>query len=322
MESCHERRRKTAPITDPDGITKSEIKQRTLRTRDDVKLYYEIVGQSDRTIVLANGLGGRLYSWGPILRNFRDRYRFISWDYRGLFESGAPEKIPRLSIPEHAEDLKEILKATQTDSVVVAGWSMGVQVGLEFASLFPDKVDGLILLNGTYGQVFRSGFQPLFSVPMIHRYLHSIIEWAENQQELIQGIGNWVQENLDKLVNLQLAVSPGSSNRQELRNAMRQYLLDIFATDFDNYLHLFQELDAHSVYHELPSIDVPALVISGQLDVLTPPYQSRQIAQRMPNARHRKLWFANHFSMLEYPDEVVAEVEAFLDRHKPLSLHS
>ena len=92
------------PLTVPRGLSEGEIKQNTLNTRDDLQLYYEIVGDRDRTIVLANGLGGRLYSWAPILRAFKDRYRFITWDYRGLFESGAPDEIRRLSIQDHAED--------------------------------------------------------------------------------------------------------------------------------------------------------------------------------------------------------------------------
>jgi hypothetical protein len=41
-----------------------------------------------------------------------------------------------------------------------------------------------------------------------------------------------------------------------------------------NYLRLFQELNAHSVYHLLRHIEQPTLVVSGLLDVLTPAYQS------------------------------------------------
>lgn len=306
------------PLTVPKGLKESDIQQETLTTRDDVKLYYEIVGDGEKTIVLANGLGGRLYSWAPILRAFGDRYRFITWDYRGLFESGAPEKIRRLSIQDHADDLNEILGETGTEEVLVAGWSMGVQVGLEFASTYPVETAGLILLNGTYGQIFRSGFQPLIPIPFVHSYLHSVIEWVGKKENWIDRMGQWIENNLDRIVNLQIAVSPASSNREELREAMRQYLLDIFAADFENYLRLFQELDAHSVYHDLPHIDIPALIISGGLDVLTPAYQSRQMADRLPRAHHENLWLANHFAMLEYPDRVVREIELYLDKHEPL----
>lgn len=308
---------KAHPLTVPMGLSESEISQHTLTTRDNIQLYYEFVGQGDRTVVLANGLGGRLYSWAPILRAFRDRFGFVTWDYRGLFESDAPDEIRRLSIQDHAEDLKEILDASGEDSVIVAGWSMGVQVGLEFATLYPDYVDALILLNGTYGKIFSSGFQPIFPLPYTHDFLHKTVEWLESQTKLIEYLGDWIKRYMDMIVNAQIALSPGSYNRSEMRRAMKQYVMDIFGTEFENYLRLFQELDAHSVYHNLPHIDIPALIISGGLDILTPAYLSREMTNRMPRARHRNLWLANHFAMLEYPEEVADEIATFLDDTLP-----
>ena len=300
------------PVTLPRGFRPADVEQHTLETRDGVTLYYETVGDGDTTFALANGLGGRLYAWGPILRAFRDRYRLVTWDYRGLYESGAPERIRRLSIQEHAEDLAEILDAINADSALVAGWSMGVQVGLEFATLFPERAKGLVLLNGTYGSAFSSALQPLIRIPGMPDLLHRLAEWYSAKTDWIERAGNWIQENLDRVVSWQIAMSPVAPNRDEMNQAMRQYLTDIFATEFRNYLRLFQELDAHSVYHLLPNIDIPALIISGGLDVLTPPRQSRQMAKRMPRARHRHLRLANHYALLEYPDTVTREIERFL----------
>jgi pimeloyl-ACP methyl ester carboxylesterase len=46
-----------------------------------------------------------------------------------------------------------------------------------------------------------------------------------------------------------------------------------------NYIRLFQELDAHSLYHLLRRIDQPTLIVSGLLDILTPAYQSFELAR-------------------------------------------
>ncbi|MFB6345772.1 MAG: alpha/beta fold hydrolase [bacterium] len=306
------------PVTVPNGIDEASITQHSFTTRDDVELYYEIVGDGDATMVLANGLGARLYSWGPVLRHFKDEFQFLIWDYRGLFESGAEGEIRRLNIMEHAEDLNELLETEGVDSAVVTGWSMGVQVGLEFASLYPESVEGLVLLNGSFGHIFYSGFQPLLPIPYMHGFLHKLVEWARQRKNLLNKIGQLVQDNMDTIVNLQLALSPGSTNRDEMRQAMRQYVKDIFGTDLKNYLRLFQELDAHSVYHKLPEIKAPALVFSGGLDVLTPTYDSKKIHRRLPNSRHRHLWLANHFAMLEYPQKVVEQMRDFFKDHQLL----
>ncbi len=99
-----------------------------------------------------------------------------------------------------------------------------------------------------------------------------------------------------------------------LRPMLAAYREDVFGESFDNYMRLFQELDAHSVYHLLPEIDAPALVISGALDILTPARQSREIARRMPHASRIALWRASHFALVERPEVVLPAVERFLDR--------
>ena len=51
---------------------------------------------------------------------------------------------------------------------------------------------------------------------------------------------------------------------------------------------------------------------SGGLDFLTPPYQSRHIARRIPGARHLQLRLGTHFVLLERPAPVVAAIEDHL----------
>jgi pimeloyl-ACP methyl ester carboxylesterase len=79
------------------------------------------------------------------------------------------------------------------------------------------------------------------------------------------------------------------------------------------YLRLFQELDAHSVYHLRREIETPTLIISGALDPLTPARQSWQMAARLPHARHLRLWRAGHLSLVERPEVVVPAIERFLE---------
>jgi pimeloyl-ACP methyl ester carboxylesterase len=95
---------------------------------------------------------------------------------------------------------------------------------------------------------------------------------------------------------------------------LQRYTKEVFDDrTFLNYLHLFQELDAHSALPHLRYIDAPALVISGAFDWLTPSYQSRVIAQRLKNSELMDLKRASHFVLMERPDEVNAAVRRFLD---------
>jgi len=52
---------------------------------------------------------------------------------------------------------------------------MGVQVSLEFASLYPERVQKMVLCNGGHGNLLHSGLQPLFRIPMVGRLIYHFI---------------------------------------------------------------------------------------------------------------------------------------------------
>ena len=160
---------------------------------------------------------------------------------------------------------------------------MGVQVSLELATLHPERVLGLVLINGTYGHAFQSGFQPLAPLPFVGRWGHRAIEYLVEHPELTDKIAATYLRLMTPTLALFWLVSQTPFAR--MRPLLERYQTDVFGgANFHNYLRLFQELDAHSVYHHLKDIRVPALVVSGTFDVLTPAYQSRQIARRLADA--------------------------------------
>lgn len=289
------------------------IQAKELVTRDGVSLYYEVVGHGKETLVLANGLGGRLYSWEPVIRAFASQYRIITWDYRGLFASGSPSSIRRLAIPEHAIDLREILDAEHIDTCTLIGWSMGVQVSLEMASLFANRVERLILLNGTYGHVLQTGFQPLFRVPWLNNVLHEVLDFFYVRPHMIRWAAKRVRRSQSFIRMLGKIYGQVLYKNPRLEDMLVQYLSDLFSTDFGNYLRLFQELDAHSVYHLLRWIEQPTLIVSGRLDILTPAYQSKEMARKLPHSKHISLVRGTHFVLIEYPEQIVSLIRDFLN---------
>ena len=304
-----------------DGASRARAHEpawtRTLRRRratssDGTGLAYEVVGTGDRVLMFANGLGGRLYSIEPVLTEFWKDYRIITWDYRGLFESDAPSSLRRLAVTHHVDDAWTILRAEKVDRAVLVGWSMGVQVMLDLAASHPDLAAGLVLMNGTYGHVFSTGFQPLFAVPGLPRRLHAIVEYLRARPEAAKAIARVARLSVWPTTLLTLVTA--GRRAPSLRPILQRYYADVLGPSFPNYLRLFQELDAHSAYHLLPEIAAPTLVVSGAFDFLTPAYQSRQIAARMPNAERVHLARASHFALHERREEVLSAMKDFLER--------
>ena len=68
----------------------------------------------------------------------------------------------------------------------------------------------------------------------------------------------------------------------------------------------------------LPSIDVPALVIVGDDDVLTPPADAEALAAALPQASLVRIAGAGHLSNLEQGMAFEASVEDFLSGLPPV----
>ena len=286
------------------------MQHKELYSTDGTRISYQVLGKGTRTLVLANGLGGRLYTWGPLIDYFWEDYKIITWDYRGLFESGAPEEKHGLAIPFHVQDAITILDKEAVTEAVFVGWSMGCLVSLELIARHPDRTAGFIGINGIHGHALQTGFQPLFRVPLVPGALHSILEWLIDRPETSDSVA--LLTRLIELPTVLVATITAGLKSRKLRPIMRQYYDDVLGDSYENFLRLFQELDAHSVYHLLREIQTPSLVISGALDVLAPPYQSREMAQRMPNAEHLNIKRGSHFCIIERPEIINNAIHSFL----------
>ncbi len=294
------------------GPWSSTLESKRATASDGTGIAYEVLGRGNKTLMLANGLGGRLYAWKPLLDEFWRGYRIVTWDYRGLFASESPASRRQLSVAHHSDDARAILDAEKIDRAVFVGWSMGVQVSLDVAATFGERVAGLVLLNGTYGHVLSTGFQPLFSIPFLPKRLHATLEYLQSRPQLARSLAS--VSRFGQIPTFAMLALTTGSRAKDLAPLIGLYMDDVLGPSFVNFLRLFQELDAHSVYHVLPQIRQPALIVSGMFDALTPAYQSREMARRMPNAEHIALVRSGHFSMLERPDVVLPAMTRFLDR--------
>jgi len=291
------------------GMKAPQVEERRCTSADGTEIAYHVVGEGP-PVLLCNGLGGSWMAWTHQIRYFEDRYRFISWDYRGLYRSGPPSTPDALRIVDHTMDALAVLEAEGVERAAFVGWSMGVQVSLEAALQAPERVERLVLINGTHGNVFDTGFQPLVRFPRLRRVMHGLVEHLSNESLTLRALRGWTLWEPNLKVGGSVAALWAWNRRVE--DMYRQYVNDVMGHSLINFLRLFQHLDAHSVYPLLPEVIQPTLVISGGVDYLTPPSMSREIAKRIPRAEHLHIRRASHFVLLEYPERVLRRIEDFL----------
>ena len=104
--------------------------------------------------LLVHGLTGRAEAFEALVEKLDpaagvsgDPWRFIASDLRGR---GASKEIAvgEGGIPEHARDLLALMDREGLERVVLVGHSMGAMIGVYLAAHHPERLQGLVLIDG------------------------------------------------------------------------------------------------------------------------------------------------------------------------------
>ncbi len=97
-------------------------------------------------IILLHGSNSDLHTWQPWVDDLSADYRVIRFDQVGHGLTG-PDRAGDYSRANYVEDIREIADALGLDRFILAGNSMGGKHALAFASAYPDRVAGLVLVD-------------------------------------------------------------------------------------------------------------------------------------------------------------------------------
>jgi pimeloyl-ACP methyl ester carboxylesterase len=98
-------------------------------------------------VVLAvHGITGNGLSWGPVATHLRDRVTLLAPDLRG--RAGSRAEPGPYGLARHADDVIAILDQRGVDRAALAGHSMGAYVAALAAVRHPDRVTGVVMVDG------------------------------------------------------------------------------------------------------------------------------------------------------------------------------
>jgi pimeloyl-ACP methyl ester carboxylesterase len=282
---------------------KLEVEEHRVESFDGTEIAYHVVGEG-KPVLLCNGLGGSWMAWSHQIRYFQDRYRFISWDYRGLYRSGPPPDLDALRVSDHMRDGLAVLTAEGVDRAALIGWSMGVQVALEMCGRHPDRVSALTLVNGVSGQPWNT----VLNLGLMGDVLPPVI----------RGIGAFprVAEAITRrLVNIPETVTwakrIGLAAKTLDEDIFHQLAGSFADLDMKVYMRVLELLGEHDATRLLDEVDVPSLVIAGDKDLFTPRSAAERMARRIPGAELLVVPGGTHYLAVEYPELVNLRIEKF-----------
>lgn len=253
-------------------------------------LYYEIHGDGD-PLLLIPGLGLTTRAWAHITPRLAEKHRVIVVDPRGAGNSDTAD-VPYTG-ELFAEDMTAVLDAAEAERAHVVGLSMGGMISQELAIRYPQRVASLILLS-TYAAV-DDWSRRLFEV----------------RRTIIERLGLLEHFRMSIMFVFSPAAFRAIKDRVDaIEQALRQNPPDERA-----YLRQVAFCLEHDAVDQLARIMAPTLVVTGSADILTSPFQGRELAGWIPGATYREFPGPSHGLWLEAAAEFVELVLSWTSDH-------
>ncbi|MEV6911751.1 alpha/beta hydrolase [Amycolatopsis sp. NPDC051071] len=225
--------------------------------------------------------------WDAVRAPLAERLRVITPDQRGLGRSPLPESGREPSLDDAARDVVALLDRLELDKVVLGGCSMGGYLTMAVLRLAPERVGGVVLIDT----------KATADTPEAAQARHDVAARVEEE-----GAG-WLAD----------AVIPGllaEKARPEVVERLREL---ITSQPPSGIAWAARAMAARPDSVEtLRSVDVPALVVVGEEDGLTPLEAANLLVETLPGATLVVLPEAGHLTPLEDPAGIV---EAILGWH-------
>ncbi len=254
-------------------------------------------------IIMLHGTSSSLHAFEPLVERLGGEFRIITYDQPGYGLTG-PHPRDDYSAAGMFEALNAVANAAKLDHFYLGGNSMGGWVSWRYALAYPERVNGLILLNAS-GVPLRAGETPpplnlgfrLARIKLLRPLLSHITPRSLIEKSVYDTI------EVDNIITPQmidryweLLRFPGN------RRAMVFSML----TDREP-----------QVADRLGEITEPTLIIWGKQDRLIYASAAETFKERIPQAEALILDGVGHLPMEEAPDATANAIRRFLEAQTP-----
>ncbi|MEU3624197.1 alpha/beta hydrolase [Amycolatopsis coloradensis] len=238
---------------------------------------------TDLPLVLLHAFPVDARMWDPVRAPLSERLRLITPDQRGLGRSPLPETDREPDLDDAARDVVALLDRLELDKVVLGGCSMGGYLTMAVLRVAPERVGGLVFIDT----------KATADTPEAAQTRHDLAARVE-----VEGTG-WLPETLTPGLLAEKAAPEVSERLRELITTQPPSGIAWAARA------MAARPDSAGT---LRSANVPALVVVGEEDRLTPLDAANTLVETLPDATLVVLPEAGHLTPLEDPAGVVEAI--------------
>lgn len=184
------------------------------------------------------------------------------------------------SVEEYRDAVYEAIKRLNVGGCYVAGHSLGGAIAMSLALLHPEVVKGIILI-GTGAKL---------------KVLPQILEGIQKDKE----------NTTNNIITLAFSKYASSALKKDDFDETMKCRAEVIHKDFS-------ACDRFNAMESITSLVMPALIVCGTDDSLTPPKYSHYLNKAITGSRLVLIQDSGHMVMIERPEEVSSAIKEFVD---------
>lgn len=244
-----------------------------------------VAGGGATPIIFLHGVGSDKSVWRPQLEHFGSTRQAMAFDYPGYGES---ELVPGATRDDYAASIVAAMDALGVDRAHICGLSLGGVIAIAMHAAAPDRCASLIIADSF--AVHPDG-QAIHDRSVAASQAMTMRELAEARAGLLLGSAACAELRLE-IIETMGAIDPAA------------YRLGAAA------VWLADQCDRAA------AIDIPALILVGEEDVITPPSLSEELQHIIAGSQLVRINAAGHLANAEQPQAFNSAIESFLTQQR------
>jgi len=251
----------------------------------------EHLATEQATIVLIHGTASSLHTWDAWAEELKGEFRVIRMDLPGFGLTG-PDHLARYEISDDIRFLHAFLNNLDTQSIHLAGSSLGGRIAWQYAIEHPERIKSLTLIDAlgypqdSWPPAIQLAQWPVFDAIMTRfspRFMY---------KQGLSDVYHQPQQITETLVDRYFELSRYPGNLSAFPQRVKARL----------------DQDAHLI----SKVSTPTLILWGEKDKYFPVKNAHRFAQDIPSSIVHTYPNVGHLPMEEAPQKSLSDFKAFL----------
>ncbi|WP_446898335.1 alpha/beta fold hydrolase [Clostridium sp. LBM24168] len=265
-------------------------------TDDNTKLYYEVAGEGEKTIVFIHGWSASHLFFKKQIPVLSKTYKVVGYDLRG--HGLSEESKDGYNLPQYAQDLKNLIDHLKLKNVVLVGWSMGTHIIFEYIKQFGcSSLYKIVLIDMTAKLITDDNYKD----GLYGKFTHE-----DNLNTLEAMNTNW--KAFADVFTPAIFAKSGCKDKEELDWTYKEE----YKNSPTVMTRMWVSMSIQDYRDVLDKIDIPTLITFGEESCLYMPENSEYLNKMIKGSKKVGFPGCGHSLILEDPDKFNREVENFI----------